>query len=173
MTHDEMQKLVDAWLTPIFTMGQGANHYLFSQQRRPIHWLCTVTTKSHLNYLTYKTKNHWCSIDAHFQNGAASMWLSLLRIKPANTTFVNGHTRLPHQVPWYKTNNCWPSVDAHFAMGVSTICYHLIWPNISLSVFWLPLYRLHVLSHSALHCSLIIHINISFKIYFKVSANCR
>jgi len=38
---------------------------------------------------------------------------------------------------WCKTNNHWRSVEAHFAMGVSTICYHLIWPNITLMVFLL------------------------------------
>jgi len=64
-------------------------------------------------------------------------------------------------------------VDTYFAMGVSTICHQLIWYSISVMVFWQPLYRLHVLSPSSLHCSLIIHINIFFKIYFKVSTDCR
>jgi len=74
---------------------------------------------------------------------------------------------------WCKTKNRSHSVDAHFALGVSTICYHLFCCNISLMVFWQPLYHLHILSSSSKHCSLIIHINISFKIYFKVSVNCR
>jgi len=60
-----------------------------------------------------------------------------------------------------------------FAIGVSTLWYHLFWCNISLMVFWQPLYRLHILSPSSKHCSLRIVINISFKIYFKVSTNCK
>jgi len=75
--------------------------------------------------------------------------------------------------PWCKTNNCWHSVDTHFAIGISTICYHLIWHSVLLLVFWQPLYHLHVLSPSSLHCSLIIHIDISCTLYIKVSANCR
>jgi len=43
---------------------------------------------SHFNNLTYRTKNHWRSVDAHFQNGAASVFLSLLGWKTANTSFM-------------------------------------------------------------------------------------
>jgi len=73
----------------------------------------------------------------------------------------------------YKSCNCWCSVATHFATGESAMCNHVIWHNLSFTVFWQPFYCLHVLSPWSLHCSLIIHINIFFKIYFKVSANCR
>jgi len=39
---------------------------------------------------------------------------------------------------WCKTTNLQSSIDAHFAMRVSTICYHLIWPTMSLIMIWLP-----------------------------------
>ena len=74
---------------------------------------------------------------------------------------------------WCKSKNRWRSIDADSAMGISTISYHVIRPNISLLVFWHPLYSLHVCSPSSLHWSLLIHINISIKIYFEVSAKCR
>jgi len=108
----------------IFKMGQGACHILFYLYRRPILWYCITMTKSHFKYLTYKTQNHWRSI------------------------------------------------DPHFATGVSAIFNHFIWYNMHFMEFWHLFYRLHVLSPLSLHCSLIIHINISFKIYFKVSTNC-
>ena len=72
-----------------------------------------------------------------------------------------------------KTKNHFHSVDTDFATGISAICYCLIWDSGSLMVFWQPIYCLHVLSRSSLQCSLIICQNTSFKIHFKVSANCR
>jgi len=73
--------------------------------------------------------------------------------------------------PWWKTKNHWRCVDSHFAMGVSTICYHVIWHGIALSVFLQPLYCLHILSNSSMHCSLVIYTNISYKLYFKGPRN--
>jgi len=71
------------------------------------------------------------------------------------------------------TQDAWPEiVDTHFAMGVSPICENSIWHRRSVMVFWQPFYLFHLLSSLSLHCSLIIHTNIFFKIYFKVSADC-
>jgi len=113
MTNDERQKIVHALLTPIFMMGQRMWLYLSCQYRQPILWLCIVTTKLLLNYLTYKTKNCWHSIDAHIQNGAGRVWLSLVPKKPANTTFMNGHNRLPRRLPMMQDVRsltlCWHS----------------------------------------------------------------
>ena len=69
-------------------MGQGACRFLFSHYRLPIHRLCITTDKSLFNYMTYKTQNRWRSVDAHFQNGAGSVLLSLLAWKTANTSFM-------------------------------------------------------------------------------------
>jgi hypothetical protein len=43
---------------------------------------------SHFNNLTYRTKNRWRSVDAHFQNGAARVFLSLWAWNMANTVFM-------------------------------------------------------------------------------------
>ena len=82
---------------------------------------------------------------------------------------INCHT----DYPGCKSKNLWPSIDAHFATGISATCKNSIWHWISVIVFWQPFYCFHLHSPLSLHCSLIIHINISFKIYFKVPANCR
>jgi len=72
-----------------------------------------------------------------------------------------------------RTKNRWRSLDTHFATGLSALCNHSLWHRTSISVFWQSFYPLHVCFHWSLHCSLIVHINIFFKIYFKLSANCR
>ena len=77
-----------------------------------------------------------------------------------------------HPITPQITQDTWPRiVDAHFAMGVSTICNHLIWHSPSFTLIWQPFQHFHLLSSWSLHCSLIIHINISFKICFTVSVN--
>jgi hypothetical protein len=73
----------------------------------------------------------------------------------------------------YRTKNRWCSVDANFATGVSTLCHHSLWHRISITVFWLSFYPHHVWFHFSLHFSLIMHKNISFKLYFIVSTHCR
>jgi len=42
----------------------------------------------HFNNLTYRTKNQWCSVDTQFQNGAASVFLSVLRWNTANPSLM-------------------------------------------------------------------------------------
>jgi len=118
-------RIIDAPLTLILNLGQGAARFLFCLYRMATLPVCVNSTKSRFSYPAYRTKNHWRSI------------------------------------------------DAHFATGISTLYHHFTWQNISSMVFWQPFYCLHVLSALSLHCSLIIHINRSFKSYYIVSGNCR
>jgi len=72
-----------------------------------------------------------------------------------------------------KIKNCLHSIDSiHFATGTSAKYFYIMWYIKSLVMFWQPCYRLHVLSPLSQHCSLIIHMNISLKFYFKLSPNC-
>jgi len=68
---------------------EGGQYYAYALQ-----W-----TTDFFNYLTYKTKNCWCSIDAHFQNGAASISLSLLCWNTANTSFMIVCIQSPPRLP--------------------------------------------------------------------------
>ena len=88
INHHARSTSVDAALTLIFKIGQGVCHCLFGLQRRPIICICITKNKSLYNYLTYKTENRWYSIDAYFQNGAASVSLSLLLWNVTNTSFM-------------------------------------------------------------------------------------
>ena len=51
------------------------------------------------DYPRCKTKNRWRSVDAHFQNRAGSVLLSLLHIKAAYTAFMNVWIQLPLRLP--------------------------------------------------------------------------
>jgi len=93
-------------LTLIFRMGQylvyewlQMNVTLFCQGRLPLHWLWIALTRSLLKYRTYKTKNHWRSVDAHFQDGAGSLILLFLIWKAANTSFMNGYHQSALRLP--------------------------------------------------------------------------
>jgi len=76
ITQDAKSKIVVARLTIIVKMGQEARSFRFCLERQPIQWLYITMTNSRWYYLTYMTKNHWRSVDAHFQDRAESMSLS-------------------------------------------------------------------------------------------------
>jgi len=80
-------------------MGQWPCHSLFCQARLPVRWLWGAATRSLFKYCTYNTKIHWCSVDAHFQNGAGSMRLLFLTWKAANASFKNGCNQSPLRLP--------------------------------------------------------------------------
>jgi len=64
-------------------------------------------------YLTYGTNNRWRSVDAHFQNGAGSVSLSLLFINAAYTSFMKVCIQLPLRLPKMQDQksltHCWLS----------------------------------------------------------------
>jgi len=99
VTQDAQPKIVDSPLTLIFRMGQWPCGLLFCQKRLPVCWLWIAPITSPFNYPTYKTKNCWCSVDTHFQNGAGSMMLLFLDWKAANTSFMNGCNHSPLRLP--------------------------------------------------------------------------
>jgi len=58
-----------------------------------------MKNKSLFNYLTYKIKHRWRSVDTHFQNGAGSLSHSLLLWNTANTSFMTLCIQLPPRLP--------------------------------------------------------------------------
>jgi len=63
-------------------MGRWPCCYPFCQYKLPIRMLCITTTKSVVNYHTYKTTNRWCSVDAHFNV------LSIQHLLPSIIVFI-------------------------------------------------------------------------------------
>ena len=63
-------------------MGRWPCCYFFCQWKLPIHLLCIPTTRSLVNYRTYKTTNRWCSVDACFNV------LSIHHLLPSIIVFI-------------------------------------------------------------------------------------
>ena len=68
-------------------MRHGAFLFLFCLHRQPIIRLWLFATCRTPYYPRYTTNNRWRSVDAHFQDGAGCISLSLLPIKAANNSF--------------------------------------------------------------------------------------
>jgi len=64
-------------------------------------------------------------------------------------------------------------VDATYAIGVSATWNDSLWSNNSNLALLQPFCAVQVCSPVLLHCSIMMHINMHFEIYFKVSANYR
>jgi len=79
----------------------------------PTHRLCVFTTKSRFDYPTYRTKNRWPSVDAHFQDVAVSVFLTLLPIKDTNTLIMCIHYQVTFLLPDLQDQKsltlCWHS----------------------------------------------------------------
>jgi len=56
-------------------------------------------TNCHAEYPWCKAKHCWCTIDAHFQNGAGSVSISILLMNAAYTWFMNVCIKLPLSIP--------------------------------------------------------------------------
>jgi len=96
---DARPKIVDTPLRLIFRMGQGAFRYHFCHLRQPILRLRMFTTNPQLHYPGCKTKNHWCSVDAQFQDWAGSALLLFLPVKAANTWLIDVSNQSPVRLP--------------------------------------------------------------------------
>ena len=95
ITQDKWPRIVDPPLTLIFMLGQRACYYLVSLYEQPILRFWLRATYRPADYPRYMTKNFWHSVDSHFHDGAGSVVLSLLPVKPANTSFMTIGNLLP------------------------------------------------------------------------------
>ena len=97
---DAIPKIVDALLTLISRLGIGPCHCLFCPSRLPVCWLWIPASKWHSNGLTYKIKNCWCCVDAHFQNVAVTVSISLLPIMAAHTLVIDNSEQISSQLTY-------------------------------------------------------------------------
>ena len=63
----------------------------------PLELRCANTR--HLAYPRCETFNRWCSVDAHFRDGAERVSLPLLRIQVAKSPFMTMCNQSPHKLP--------------------------------------------------------------------------
>jgi len=99
ITQDAKPKLVDAPLTLIFTMWQGLYLNPFCLYRLQIRRLCITATKSHFNYLTYRTRNRWRTIDAHYQEIVEMASVAFSPIMAANTVIIHTNYQITFWLP--------------------------------------------------------------------------
>ena len=70
-------------------MCQGACCCSFTHYRLPISDKWMLVANQNINYPRCETKHWWRSVDAHSQNGAETVLLSLLYIEAADTLVVH------------------------------------------------------------------------------------
>jgi len=106
-------KIIDALLTLILMMRQGACHCWYSQWRLPISDKCMSATNRNINYPRCEAKNRWCTVDAHSQNGAVTLLLSFLPIKAANTSLMHNSNQITVYLLYLQNHkslkHCWRS----------------------------------------------------------------
>jgi len=81
--------------------GWGTERVAIVCQRwHPILRLWMFSTNRHLGCQSWKAKNHWRSVDAHFQNGAVTALLSPLPIMAANMSVIHISDHITFQLPY-------------------------------------------------------------------------
>jgi len=87
----------------------------FCLLRQSIVLLCAQISVWCLDYPGWKTKNHWCSVEAQFQDGAGSVPLFLLPPNAANTSFMDvcnkSLLKCPKMQSWKLWMLCWYSLS--------------------------------------------------------------
>ena len=94
ITHDTWPTIVDTPLTHIFMMGQGGYCNLFCIKWQPKIPLWLTTAYRRCDFPGLMTKNRWCSVDAHFHDGAGRVLQSVLPIKAAKNSFLADYNLL-------------------------------------------------------------------------------
>ena len=128
-------------MTLISKMGHGAYRFLFCLLRLSILLLCITTTKLLHNHQTNKREKCWRSVDAHFQNGARSFLLFLVRIKNCTTSIMYNHYRIACSLPNLQDQKlltlCWCS-SSWWCRELGALCFaYKGWQHVN-SVYSLP-----------------------------------
>jgi len=105
ISQDAIAKIYDAAMTLIFRMGLGAHCYCFCPYGQPTSDLWRFATNHELGYPRNKTNNRYCSIDAHFQDGAGSMSRMCLPFNVASTSFMDVLNQSPVRLPKIQDRN--------------------------------------------------------------------
>ena len=91
INHRAMPNNIDTLLMFIFNIRQGACCFLFGLYRWPLLRICVTMTKSLLNFLNRKTKDHSLHIIVQIQYRAGSMTLSLWPRYAASTVVIHNN----------------------------------------------------------------------------------
>jgi len=102
---------VDASLTLISRMRQGACSCSFSHERLTIYGKWMSTSNRNMSDPRCIANNFWYAIDAHTENGAVTVWLSVLPIITAIALFVHNCDQITVWLLYIESNKtlmlCW------------------------------------------------------------------
>jgi len=142
----------------ILRMRQKACCNCFCPQRRSTSHYAYLQTNCKLDYPRCMTKYRWCSIDAHFQDGAGSMSLMFLALYTATTSFLDVCKQSRFRLPRSSTKNRWHSTNACFADGTGSVSVLFSTRKAANTLFmngcnqWPPrLYKMHSQKSLTLH----------------------
>ena len=138
ITQDPTAKIIDTQLTLIFRMGQEACRYYFYLEWQPLPRLWMAATYHHLGYPICTAKNRWCSVDAHFQNGAVIVFCTFCQERLPVWWLWIAATTSPYNYCTYKTKNHWCSIDAHFNVPCNQDLLLSIIAIINVWTSWMP-----------------------------------
>jgi len=92
-------EIIDTLWTLSSRIAQGAYRCFFSLYRQPVRHLWIFATNRHAEVPWSKAKHYWRTVDAHFQNGAGCVPLSLLLVNAAYTSFITVRIQWPLRLP--------------------------------------------------------------------------
>jgi len=136
ITQHAKLRLVEAPLRLLLSIARWPRYCVFCQYELPIRQLCIPETKPLLNYSTYKTRNRWHSVDAHFN------LLFIQHLLPSIIVFIMGWN---YWLSFWKikTRPCakaeHSNILALFALTRLTVIYlakRFIAPGIHLFINW-------------------------------------
>jgi len=93
-----------------------------------------LVIKHHSYYQGCNTRNRWCSVDTHFQDGVGSISLSLLAIKAANTSFMTVCNLSPPRTP---------KIHHHQLLTLLWRSFIKMWYGACLCSFWALRWPIH------------------------------
>jgi len=132
-------RTVDALLIVVLRMKQRVCRCRFCPYRMPISCQWISATNWNLEYPQCKAKNCGCSVDAHSQNGAVTVLLSLLLINAAKMSLMHNCNEKHSSFTILTTAKI---VDAHFNvlaiqhLLLSKIVFIMIW------TYWLSFFQI-------------------------------
>jgi len=100
-----------------------------------------MSDASRIDYPWWQPKNRWHSVDAHLDDGAGSMSVSLFPIKVANTLIMDSNNQIAFELPnlqvqnsftlWWRSFPEWGRECVALSFAYKAIQYRIVeWPRL-------------------------------------------
>jgi hypothetical protein len=135
--------MVGAQLTPILMLMKPRCHVLYYSRWLLLLSFSICATQRHLDCPRCKTRNHWCSVDVHFQDRAASVSLLLVPNKTVNIAFLDVWNQPQLGLPKMQSQQSLPYKNCVFSIWADKLCRSARAPSEPLETL-----RWHITPHS-------------------------